>query len=113
LLQIAPVGIIAGRSPPTVYAFLNPKFPSATWDFFCLEFGVFHVDSLARPVASPEHSHCCQVGFPSSWYIPPYATPAWPRKNKRLRRDNKFGIKLATVFVRNMLLYFAGVRVFL
>ncbi|MEO8493121.1 hypothetical protein [Pseudomonas sp.] len=26
------------RLPPTVYAFLNPKFPSATWDFFCPEF---------------------------------------------------------------------------
>jgi hypothetical protein len=23
----------------TVYAFLNPKLPSAAWDFFCLRFG--------------------------------------------------------------------------
>lgn len=39
LLQVFSVVTIAGRSPPTVYAFLNPKFPSATWDFFCLGFG--------------------------------------------------------------------------
>jgi putative membrane protein len=25
----------------TVYAFLNPKLPSAAWDFFCLRFGEF------------------------------------------------------------------------
>ncbi|VCU63419.1 hypothetical protein [Pseudomonas synxantha] len=37
LLHVFTVATIAGRSPPTVYAFLNPKFPSATWDFFCLE----------------------------------------------------------------------------
>ena len=34
LLHVFTVVTIAGRSPPTVYAFLNPKFPSATWDFF-------------------------------------------------------------------------------
>ena len=39
LLQVFSVVTIAVRSPPTVYAFLNPKFPSATWDFFCLGFG--------------------------------------------------------------------------
>jgi hypothetical protein len=26
----------------TVYAFLNPKLPSAAWDFFCLRFGDSH-----------------------------------------------------------------------
>lgn len=39
LLQLFAMVTIAVRSPPTVYAFLNPKFPSATWDFFCLGFG--------------------------------------------------------------------------
>jgi hypothetical protein len=38
LLRLFSIVIMTGRSPPTVYAFLNPKFPSATWDFFCLEF---------------------------------------------------------------------------
>ncbi|CAN2971544.1 hypothetical protein METHPM2_1940004 [Pseudomonas sp. PM2] len=40
LLQVFTVVTIAGRSPPTVYAFLNPKFPSATWDFFCPRFNL-------------------------------------------------------------------------
>ncbi|WP_230960111.1 hypothetical protein, partial [Pseudomonas fluorescens] len=40
LLHVFTIATIAGRSPPTVYAFLNPKFPSATWDFFCPRFNL-------------------------------------------------------------------------
>jgi len=30
----------------TVYAFLNPKLPSAAWDFFCLRFGFSHSSTI-------------------------------------------------------------------
>jgi hypothetical protein len=32
----------------TVYAFLNPKLPSAAWDFFCLRFGFACFPALRR-----------------------------------------------------------------
>ncbi|WP_241198349.1 hypothetical protein [Pseudomonas granadensis] len=36
----------------TVYAFLNPKLPSAAWDFFCLRFGFFlFADDSVRRIA--------------------------------------------------------------
>jgi hypothetical protein len=36
----------------TVYAFLNPRRPSAAWDFFCLEFGVHGEDQKVAGYAS-------------------------------------------------------------
>jgi hypothetical protein len=38
LLQVFWSGIIRPAFTTTVYAFLSPKFPSATWAFFCLKF---------------------------------------------------------------------------
>lgn len=49
LLQVVSMVIMAGRSPPTVYAFLNPKFPSATWDFFCPRFDLHTCLADKRP----------------------------------------------------------------
>ncbi|WP_460150924.1 hypothetical protein [Pseudomonas sp. H2_C02] len=51
LLHVIAVVTIARRSPPTVYAFLNPKFPSATWDFFAcdLRSGTFAAADHAAP----------------------------------------------------------------
>lgn len=54
LLQVVSVVIMTGRSPPTVYAFLNPKFPSATWDFFCLK---FEVAPLCRAAQKRKRRH--------------------------------------------------------
>lgn len=39
LLLIVNFSNICPAFTTTVYAFLNPKLPSAAWDFFCLRFG--------------------------------------------------------------------------
>ncbi|MCO7625774.1 hypothetical protein NJC08_05030 [Pseudomonas fluorescens] len=39
LLQFVNFSNICPAFTTTVYAFLNPKLPSAAWDFFCLRFG--------------------------------------------------------------------------
>jgi hypothetical protein len=39
LLQTVNFSNIRSAFTTTVYAFLNPKLPSAAWDFFCLRFG--------------------------------------------------------------------------
>jgi len=39
LLLIVKFSNICPAFTTTVYAFLNPKLPSAAWDFFCLRFG--------------------------------------------------------------------------
>ncbi|MBV4475339.1 hypothetical protein N8H74_25100 [Pseudomonas sp. B2M1-30] len=38
LLQVRWFSNIRPAFTTTVYAFLNPKLPSAAWDFFCLRF---------------------------------------------------------------------------
>jgi hypothetical protein len=51
LLQTVNFSNILPAFTTTVYAFLNPKLPSAAWDFFCLRFGFFTflgVTSLTR-----------------------------------------------------------------
>ena len=40
LLHVGNLSNIRSAFTTTVYAFLNPKLPSAAWDFFCLRFGV-------------------------------------------------------------------------
>ncbi|MFJ2283869.1 hypothetical protein ACIOUG_22395 [Pseudomonas sp. NPDC087803] len=39
LLPVVDFSNIRPAFTTTVYAFLNPKLPSAAWDFFCLRFG--------------------------------------------------------------------------
>ncbi|MBC3209291.1 hypothetical protein HU755_21020 [Pseudomonas sp. SWRI111] len=39
LLRVVNLSNIRPAFTTTVYAFLNPKLPSAAWDFFCLRFG--------------------------------------------------------------------------
>jgi hypothetical protein len=47
LLQTVNFSNIRPAFTTTVYAFLNPKLPSAAWDFFCLQFG-FSLSSCAK-----------------------------------------------------------------
>lgn len=52
LLHVGNLSNIRSAFTTTVYAFLNPKLPSAAWDFFCLRFGVWHLSRRqlqARP----------------------------------------------------------------
>ncbi|WP_148051001.1 hypothetical protein [Pseudomonas fluorescens] len=63
LLLIVKFSNICPAFTTTVYAFLNPKLPSAAWDFFCPRFGGF-------PALSPCFlheafpSHCCVQAKP-------------------------------------------------
>jgi hypothetical protein len=46
----------------TVYAFLNPKLPSAAWDFFCLRFGI-------QSVALRRHGQIHTFSTTTDWLI--------------------------------------------
>jgi hypothetical protein len=62
LLQNVDFSNICPAFTTTVYAFLNPKLPSAAWDFFCLRFGFL----LSRHL--PSHG-------PDKSYAPAQANP--------------------------------------
>lgn len=58
LLLIVNFSNICPAFTTTVYAFLNPKLPSAAWDFFCLRFGQSRSLSPCF-LREAFQSHCC------------------------------------------------------
>ncbi|WP_146176398.1 hypothetical protein [Pseudomonas sp. GV085] len=52
LLQAEIFRNIRAAFTTTVYAFLDPRRPSAAWDFFCLKFGVDGEDQKIAGYAS-------------------------------------------------------------
>ncbi|MED7666782.1 hypothetical protein GXB78_06125 [Pseudomonas moraviensis subsp. stanleyae] len=53
LLEVVNLSNIRPAFTTTVYAFLNPKLPSAAWDFFCLRFGVWAPFPPSPPSEAP------------------------------------------------------------
>ncbi|CAI8806492.1 conserved hypothetical protein [Pseudomonas sp. IT-93MI4] len=64
LLQFVNFSNICPAFTTTVYAFLNPKLPSAAWDFFCLRFGESRFLSPGFQCEAFQ-PHCCVRAQPA------------------------------------------------